>query len=100
MIEYSVASTLLNNCIQNMNFDRIHKAMHAVDWKYYTKSTTPEKEDMIEIIEKLFDSAYECAEKEPVGNVSSGGFEVIVSLLGEDSVVIKFVLDSVYSEEL
>ena len=63
MIDYIDAKVKLNNCIKNMNFDRIHKAMHAVDWKYYTKSTTPEKEDMIEMIEKLFDSAYECAKK-------------------------------------
>lgn len=100
MIAYGDAHNLLLSCMKNIDFNKIHTAMVAVGWTYAGVKGTPTVYDLKVMIHRLFDSACISAEKYETGCVSSGGFEVSVSLLGEGNVVVKFILDSAYSEEV
>jgi len=76
--------------ISQVQFDKIHTMMQAVDWKWYSlpEGGVPTIKEMFETVHSLFTHAYARYLKSGIQEeTSTGGFTVVVNA---DEIIIRF----------
>ena len=103
MLDYDLLRTRYNRCFQRINWERIHKVMVALDWKYDFNEkgnrffAIPRIVDMQATMDNLFHRCLEQAKEQsdPL-TVSTGGFSITINC-DDNYVSIAFVIE--YADE-
>lgn len=100
MLDYDLLKSRYNICFQRINWERIHKVMVALDWKYDFNEkgnrffAIPRIVDMQATMDNLFQDCFAEAKKQngPF-TMSSGGFSITIS--DDNYISISFVIEYV-----
>lgn len=76
----------IDDCIADFDFEKVHKVMEFLDWKWAKNDKVPDIQEMKEHVKSLFDDAvFACFENnEESYHVESGGFEVFIERYWDD----------------
>jgi hypothetical protein len=77
---------LIDEIVENFNWDKVYKTMEALSWKWVdSEGETPSIGRLITTATRLLRDAYDGAEKEQETYLSgTGGFEAVCYMDGDD----------------
>lgn len=80
---------------QNFEFEKVHKAMKALDWHWLNSEGVPQIAEIVEAARRLCLECYEAApqEQSQTKTLSTGGFRASYSAK-EDLMTLEFILDT------
>lgn len=67
---------MTNSCLYHFDFDKVHKVMQKLDWKWYNKDGVPDISSLMQTAENLLRSAISSLlnSKECLSYAATGGF--------------------------
>jgi len=86
---------LIQEVMQNFNFERVARVMQWLDWKWAVGNKVPSEQELKSFVEKACEISYDnCLEYSTIGHYVTGGFD-IRAIMEDDSTIslsVKFVL--------
>ena len=86
---------LIQEVMQNFNFERVARVMQWLDWKWPVGNKVPSEQELKSFVEKACEISYDrCLENSTIGHHIMGGFD-IRAIMEDDSTIslsVKFVL--------
>lgn len=90
----------LDELLKEFDFDKVHKIMDLLNWRWAGVIGIPEEEDMIPVIRDLFDSIKGAITRKERSFAATGGFKLAYNPDEDDEITLTFeaVTYSVYGD--
>ena len=88
----------LDELLEEFDFEKVHKIMDLLDWRWAGVLGTPEKEDMIPVVRSLFDSIKGAIIRKERSFAATGGFKLTYNPDDEITLTFEAVTYSVYGD--
>lgn len=88
----------LDELLEGFDFEKVHKIMDLLDWRWAGVIGTPEKEDMIPVVKSLYDSIEGAVLRDERSSAATGGFMLTFDPDDEIKLVFEAVTYSVYGD--
>ena len=88
----------LDELLKEFDFEKVHKIMDLLDWRWAGVIGTPEEEDMILVVRNLFDSIKGAIIRKERSFAATGGFKLAYNPDEDDEITLTFeaVTNSIY----
>jgi hypothetical protein len=88
----------LDELLKEFDFEKVHKIMNLLDWRWVGVLGIPEEEDMILVIRSLFNSIKGAIIRKERSFAATGGFKLTYNPDEDDEITLTFeaVTNSVY----
>lgn len=86
---------LIQEVMQNFNFERVARVMQWLDWKWAIGNKVPSEQELKSFVEKACLRCYDdCLEKSTIGHYITGGFDIRATMEDDStiSLAVKFIL--------